>query len=787
MRQTRPHQSIQPNGDRSRSFSRKGASKLNLRVWLSLLGLTTGLTLERAIISPPAVQAQTTPAGVEEGYALLKKGWVNDAIAAFQQALRRSPNSLPAKLGLATAYQRAGQDASAWQAYQRVLAQDANNKTALAAMGLLGTYRPEWQAKGIETLTQLLQLSPNDTTARARRALLYGYQGRFAESIADYQLLLQGNPSPDVLLGAAQIYSYSGDYTQGLALFNRYRSTGKAIPDNAVTAYAACLRETGNATQAVEILTTRLQQRKQLDALTIELRSALAVAYQANGQSNAALAALQPLRNQPKAILPLARSLSTIGRQTKNLQLYSEAIALYRQVLNQTAAPSPGLVTEIADVLSEYPPTRAEALQLYQRLTAQQPNNRSLLIKQLAVENLLGQTSREAVRERLLSVLQPLPAAAGERRAIAQALIQLDPPDVELLPIYQELIQAGVDVPFLNFRVAQMLIEQGNFAEARQALANYNNSALGAKDVASELLLADIDRRESNYAESVRRYQTILAQNPTTEIRRDALWGLAGVLQAQGRAEEALQIYSDILAENPQDPRAQLGQLYLTYQAKRVSDGKASNKLDELLNGQTVEPYPELYSLAAALPADPKREALYRTLLEYDPDNIGIERRLIQVIAKRNPEEAKTRIDQILERDRNNIYAYFVQGELAQATGDLELASQAYQQILQKESNNVDALSALGGIRFQQRRYTEATEIYQQILAFRPNDLETRRVLAELLLAQDKPVTGLQQLRQVQQEQAAKDAENPAVNERVQEVQVDLLKRRGFQPDWERY
>jgi cellulose synthase operon protein C len=787
MRQTRPHQSIQPNGDHSRSSSRKGAPKLNLRVWLSLLGLTTGLALERGMISPPAVQAQTTPAGVEEGYALLKKGWVNDAIAAFQQALRRSPNSLPAKLGLATAYQRAGQDANAWQAYQRVLAQDANNKTALAAMGLLGTYRPEWQAKGIETLTQLLQLSPNDTTARARRALLYGYQGRFAESIADYQLLLQGNPSPDVLLGAAQIYSYSGDYTQGLALFNRYRSTGKAIPDNAVTAYAACLRETGNATQAVEILTTRLQPRKQLDALTIELRAALAVAYQANGQSDAALAALQPLRNQPKAILPLARSLSTIGRQTKNLQLYSEAIALYRQVLTQTTAPSPGLVTEIADVLSEYPPTRAESLQLYQRLITQQPNNRSLLIKQLAVENLLGQTSREAVRERLLSVLQPLPAADGERRAIAQALIQLDPPDVELLPIYQELIQSRVDVPFLNFRVAQMLIEQGNFAEARQALANYSNSALGAKDVATELLLADLDRRESNYAESVRRYQTILAQNPTAAIRRDALWGLAGVFQAQGRAEEALQIYSGILAENPQDPRAQLGQLYLTYQAKRVSDGKASNKLDELLNGRTVEPYPELYGLAAALPADPKREALYRTLLEYDPDNIGIERRLIQVIAKRSPEEAQTRVNQILERDRNNVYAYFVQGELAQATGDLELASQAYQQILQKESNNVDALSALGGIRFQQRRYTEATEIYQQILAFRPNDLETRRVLAELLLAQDKPVTGLQQLRQVQQEQAAKDTENPAVNERVQEVQVDLLKRRGFQPDWERY
>lgn len=772
----------------SQGQSQPHKQRLSFRVWLSLLGLMTGLGLERAIVDTPVAQAQANPAAVEEGYALLKKGWVNDAIVAFRQALRRYPNSLPAKLGLATAYQRAGQDTNAWQAYQRVLAQDANNKTALAAVGLLGTYRTEWQAQGIEALTRLLQVSPNDNTARARRALLYGYQGRFAESMADYQLLLQGNPSADVILGAAQIYTYSGDYTQGLQLFNRYRSTGKAIPDSAVTAYASCLRETGNAAQAVQILEARLQQRKQLDQTTIELRAALATAYQANGQSDAALAALQPLRNQPKAALALARSLSTIGRQTQNFEFYREAVELYREVLARTNNPSPGLQTEVADVFSEYPPTRSEALQLYRQLVAQQPNDRSLLVKQLAVESLVGQVSRDEVRQQLLRTLQPLPTAMGERQAIAQALIQLDPPDAELLPIYRDLLQSGVDVPFLNFRIAQILIEQADFAGARQALATYSSSAIGVKDLATALLLADIDRREAKFAESSRRYQTILAQNPSVEVRRNALWGLAGVLQAQGKLNEALQIYTEILAQNPQDPRAQIGQLYLTYQAKRVTDGKASEKLAELLNGRSqIEPYPELYSLVAALPADPSREPLYKTLLEYDPDNIGIESRLIQVIAKRNPDEARARVNQLLERDRNNVYAYFVQGELAQSTGDLELASQAYQQILQRQPNNLDALSALGGVRFQQQRYTEATTIYRQVLALKPNDLETRRVLAELLLAQDRPVGGLEQLRQIQQEQTTQNAENSAINDRVQETQINLLKRRGFQPSWERY
>jgi predicted Zn-dependent protease len=45
---------------------------------------------------------------VRRAQTLLNQGLVNDAIAAFQQALRSNPNSLEAKLGLAQAYQKAG-------------------------------------------------------------------------------------------------------------------------------------------------------------------------------------------------------------------------------------------------------------------------------------------------------------------------------------------------------------------------------------------------------------------------------------------------------------------------------------------------------------------------------------------------------------------------------------------------------------------------------------------------------------------------------------------------------
>ncbi|HEY9664193.1 MAG TPA: tetratricopeptide repeat protein, partial [Allocoleopsis sp.] len=339
------------------------------------VGVTVGMTLAILGTDMPRVLAQT-PGVVSEGYALLERGWVNDAIATFREAVQQYPQSVPAQLGLAIAYQRAGQDANAWTAYQRVLGQDPNNKTALAAVGTLGGYRPEWQQQGILALTTLLNLEPQNLDARAQRALLYGYQGQYAESIADYEIALASNPKPAVVLGAAQIYAYSGDYPESLARFEQYLRTGATLPNAAITAYALALQETGSADRAVQILSDRLQTlppTTPLDDTAIQMRAALAVAYQKNNQLDAALAVLEPLRGNPDAALPLARALSAIGRAEGNTDLYGEAVNLYRQVLQRTQSPSVALKTEVADVLSEYALSQPQALLLYQELLATQP------------------------------------------------------------------------------------------------------------------------------------------------------------------------------------------------------------------------------------------------------------------------------------------------------------------------------------------------------------------------------------------------------------------------------
>jgi cellulose synthase operon protein C len=664
-----------------------------------------------------------------------------------------------------------------------VLAQDPNNQLALKTIGILGSFRPEWQARGIEALTTLLKLTPSDNEARAQRALLYGYQGRFAESLSDYEIALQGNPSADVILGAAQIYTYSGNAQRGLELFERYRSlTNKPIAGNAAIAYARALRGTGNTAQAIRVLEAQLP--KQINAYGIQVRSELSQAYLANQQATQALAVLDPLRDRGDARLPLARALNEIGRQENRPELSAQAAAIYRQVLNSTSNPSPALVREVADVLSGVPQERQTALQLYRQLVQQQPNDRALVIQQLALESQLGTLSQSEIRQRLSSLVQPLPSDPAQQFAIAQALVRLEP-DPEFFGVYQSLIQAGVNEPFL--------IERNDFEGARTALAAYKATPVGGRDLAPELLLAEIDRRQGNLEASARRYETLISSGSRdSDVVVAAIRGLAGIRLAQNRFQDALALYDQLISRNPEDLQLQLGRAAVAYQAKTINEVEAEAVIDRFLQARPSETPQELYTLVGLLPSNPRREALYSALIEADPGNVAVQVRLIQLLATRNPLQARAqanrliaRVRQISPNDRNNVSLLFLRGQLEQALGNLNRADDAYQAIVNLEPDNTDALAALGGIRFQQRQFDSASQLYSQVLELNPDNLIAQRSLAELTAAQGKPLEAMERFEQLKIQQGSQG--EPELTRRIQQLQEDMLRQRGFQPPWERY
>ncbi|MBE9126571.1 MULTISPECIES: tetratricopeptide repeat protein [unclassified Coleofasciculus] len=758
-------------------------------IGLGIAGLAASIPI---VYIMPAAYAQTVPAAVREGFSLLGQGRVQDAIAAFEQAVQRYPQSLDAKLGLAIAYRRQGLIEQAWNAYQRVLAQDPTNELALKSIGLFGTYRSEWQVQGIEALTTLLNLNPNDTEARALRAQLYGYQQRFAEALADYQIVLRSNTTPNVLLGAAETYTNSGNPQQGLELFNRYLASGNQITGYPAIAYASALRETGNPAGAVQVLEAQLRapQTLQDPNLAILIRAALSQSYLANQQPNEALAVLAPLQGNPNATLPLARSLNEIRNQTGNTALTEQVANLYRQALAQTPNPEPRLLREIADIFSGIPGEQQTALQFYRQLLALQPSDRSLLVKQVALENELGLISQAELRARLLSALQPLPTDPTELRQVAQSLAAIDPPGPEFLPIYASLLQAGVNAPFLNFRIAQLLLQNNDLSGARRALAAYSATPEGANDLAPQLLAAEIERREGNLEASAQRYQGLIASNPPDrDILNAALQGLSGVRLQQNRPVEALAVFDQLIARNPQDATLQLARASLAYEAELISESQAEAVLNYWLQTQpTTTAPPELFNLVAALPADPRREALYDALLQFDPSNIPVQIRAIQAIAQRSPEQARVRVAQLVARDPSNIRSYFLQGEVAQAIDDLDLAEQAYELILSAQPDNREALSALGGVRFRQRRFEDASNLYSQALALNPNDIGIRQALIGLKRVQDFQLEALADLEVLQVEQIQRGGTiSGELSRQRQQIQEDFLQRRGFQPPWERY
>ncbi len=755
------------------------------------------------LFSIAPAQAQKASSAVGRGYALLKKGWVNDAIAAFQKALKQEPQSLQARLGLAIAYNRAGKITDAWNSYQQVLAQDPNNQGALKIVGIMATYRPEWNVKGIQALTTLLNLNPNDFDALSYRALLYAYQQRLSESIADYKIVLANNPSSEAVIGAAQAYSYSENFPQALELFNRYRSTGKSITGYAAVAYGRTLRETGNPAGAVQVLEAQLQRSKSLDGLAIEIRKELGVAYLANQQTTQALAVLEPLQGRPDALLPLARSLNEIRKRTNNPTLTQQVINLYRQTLANNPNPSPALLREVADVFTGFPEGRQTALQLYRQVAVQYPNDKSLIVREIALENQLGIITKNDLKQRLAEALQPLPADRVELQQLANALVNIDAPDPEFLPIYLNILQGGVSTPFLNFRVAQMYVQRNDLNNARQALAAYTATPEGTKNLAPQLLAAEIERREGNLDASAQRYQAVLRSKPDSEksfagvppvvgtfqdndITDAALRGLGGVRVQQKRFDEALAVYDQLIARNPQDVTTQLGRTSIAYQARRISQAQAEAVLDNWLATQkATNTPPELYSLVGVLPAQTQREALYNYLAQVDPNYLPVQLRLVQVLAERNPKQAQARVKQLIAKLPNTPSSYLIQAELARTIGDYKQASSAYENILAQQPDNIDALSALGGIRFQQGRFDSAQQIYNQVLAQKPNDTTTRRALADLNAIFDQPLTALAQLEQLQIQQGTQGSTDADVSRRMQEIQEDFLQRRGFQPSWE--
>ena len=746
---------------------------LGLCLSFNLLTATPLVLAQPALAQLPNLDNQ--PTLVREGYALFEKGWIDPALEKFLQAVQQYPDSVPAQLGLARSYFKLGQDANAFAAFRRLTVLEPTNIEALKTLGLLGSYRPEWRSVGIEALTTLLEQPGygQNGEVRSQRALLLFYEGRLGEAVADYDIALEQTPTLATQVGAAQVFAYGGRSAQSVELFERYVSTGQTLKIYEAQAYSFALRQEGQAGTAIDVLQPFLNANGDV-AEQAQLKAELATSYAANRQYERGLALLDTIEGQP---LVVARALRGMSFYTDAPEVRRRAIAAYESILTSSSL-TVGTAREAADALSVYPGSRSTTLATYQQLAAQYPDDISLYVQASIWERQLAQISAQELRQRLLAVT--LPENPTQLRYIASSLSKLDPPDTELVPFYQDVLAATSAEPFLHYRLGQIYLQQNKLELAQEQLRLY-----AGDDPAVLLFQAEQARRQDDIDTSIAIYQQLI-NDPTSsnEVVTGALQGLAGIYQGQGRYAEALDLYEEIIALNPGNDTKILGQTSLAYQGKFISVETAESVLDQWLASHPAnENPPELYSLVGALPADPARSDLYRSLLVANPGSLVIRQRQIQVLAMSDPDAANEAAAQLVADNPDAPEVYLLQGQIAQDTGKLTTAERAYETLLERNPEQFDAIVGLAGVRFRQLRYQEARRLYDQAIAIAPDDLNLRQASISLTVAQDRPLQALEEINALQSRVPA----SVGLERQERLIKEGLLLHRGFQPVWERY
>ncbi len=153
------------------------------------------------------------------------------SIGYFKQAIDKDPTFAGAYVGLAKAYSLAASSdlgisdseriSMSRGAIQRALEIDDSLGEAYAAIGISKCYY-NWDLKGAESdYRRAVELNPNDATAHHWLAELLAMQGRFDESISEYDRAISLDPlSPAIRADKAFTYYYARDYDKALELLN---------------------------------------------------------------------------------------------------------------------------------------------------------------------------------------------------------------------------------------------------------------------------------------------------------------------------------------------------------------------------------------------------------------------------------------------------------------------------------------------------------------------------------------------------------------------------------------
>lgn len=216
-----------------------------------------------ASLSCSEARASETP---WESYRLYLQGLLDEragrtaqAMAAYQEALRRDPNAEFLKNSLAGLYDVRSDTAAAINAYELYLEDNPDNLEALTHLGQLYYLSNQFQ-DAREVLDQGLLQAPENPSLHFWRALVAQEEGKWEDAVLHMKQAAKNNPDPALLLRLATYYSRLGQTKEAIRVLSRLQ---RQQPDNPDFMYflALAYEDTGKPRSAIRWLNRALAIR----------------------------------------------------------------------------------------------------------------------------------------------------------------------------------------------------------------------------------------------------------------------------------------------------------------------------------------------------------------------------------------------------------------------------------------------------------------------------------------------------------------------------------------------
>ncbi|MFW6108171.1 MAG: tetratricopeptide repeat protein [bacterium] len=452
----------------------------------------------------------------------LLEGNLDSALARYREAVDKNPDSVPDRMGLGHALRRKGQIGEALQQYKQVLAVDSTNSTALLALAQI--YRATGRLDlALDTCEQAKKISPSAPQVRFEMAAIQRAREQYDEAIAEYKAVLKDKPNHlRARVAIAETRFHSGDHS------------------TAITMLTDLLGQQSTAVPAV--------------------RASLVSFYKRLGETDKAQSQLETLVQSTPKLLG-AYDLAVLYIHKDKLP---EAIRLIDQALDKQDAPTLHLARGTALQLQGKLDQAIDAFQKAREANPDNPRMASLLANAhlAAGKPDLARTAIRSVKVQpdllnaYLALIDKLAGGGQQARLAANALNQAALyADANWLTLARERYQSLLDTLPDNLAVLHLLADvHERLDDPTHAIATYRrmlDARSGYEPALRNLARHYLAKDEPQKAEEA--FRTLLGAKPDD---LDLKLALATTLQRQDKLDECIDLYKQMIKQNPTHPIA---------------------------------------------------------------------------------------------------------------------------------------------------------------------------------------------------------------------------------------